>query len=274
MHRSGTSALAGLTTLLGATPPATLLKPARDNPRGFWESREVMTVLESLFEASGHRWFNCFTFAADRLPAEVQAGIGQRLAAVLDTEFGDAAFFVLKDPRLCLSVDFWLPLLPATPRVLLMLRHPGEVVGSLEVRERFAPSVSAALWLHYMLEAEHRTRAMRRGFVAYDALLKDWRRALARASAAAGIVWPRAPAEVSAQEAELIDPGLRHHAVAAHAMPAVPAPLDRWIARSWTLLSDVAELGPDPEWLEELDQIRAEFGACRSFIGVGGSAGG
>ena len=41
MHRSGTSAIAGVSHLLGAAAPATMMEPAADNPTGFWESETI-----------------------------------------------------------------------------------------------------------------------------------------------------------------------------------------------------------------------------------------
>lgn len=44
MHRSGTSSVAGALAMLGAQPPKTLLAPSDDNPKGFWESWEIIQV--------------------------------------------------------------------------------------------------------------------------------------------------------------------------------------------------------------------------------------
>ncbi|MBN8928910.1 MAG: hypothetical protein BGO51_11770 [Rhodospirillales bacterium 69-11] len=262
MHRSGTSALAGLCTRLGAAPPARMLAPAADNPRGFWESRMVMGVLDSLLKATGHSWYDCLTFGVAEVPDAMRAALQAQLAETLEEEFGDAPCYVLKDPRLCVSAEIWRPVLPAT-RALLMLRHPTEVARSLEARDAFTRELSLALWLHHMLEAEAATRTMRRGFVTYDGLLADWRGMLTRAGAAAGIAWPVSPATADLGAEDLLDTDLRHHAEPAEAAIDLPGPIGSWVERSWFLLREVGSLGPDPDFLAELDAIRAAFALWR-----------
>ena len=56
MHRSGTSALSHAVTLLGATPAATLMPPAADNPRGFWESSVLAALNDRILAQGGSRW--------------------------------------------------------------------------------------------------------------------------------------------------------------------------------------------------------------------------
>src|SRR5690349_10750018 len=56
MHRSGTSATAGLLVRMGAQSPASLMRPNADNPRGFWESEAFWGFHERLLHAAGDRW--------------------------------------------------------------------------------------------------------------------------------------------------------------------------------------------------------------------------
>jgi len=43
--------------------------------------------------------------------------------------------WMLKDPRLCITVRTWLPLLEYTPAIVFQYRHPLEVALSLQKRE-------------------------------------------------------------------------------------------------------------------------------------------
>ena len=56
MHRSGTSSVAGTLALLGAAAPRTLMGPAQDNPKGFWESQVVTAFNDRLLAAAGSAW--------------------------------------------------------------------------------------------------------------------------------------------------------------------------------------------------------------------------
>ncbi len=70
---------------------------------------------------------------------------------------------------------------------VIAVRHPQEVSGSLAAFNRTSPELSSALWLKYTLLAERHTRGLRRVFVEYTNLLGDWRREIARISAALAI---------------------------------------------------------------------------------------
>jgi hypothetical protein len=48
MHRSGTSAVAGLLVRLGAQPPKTLMEGDADNRKGYWESTALCAFHERL----------------------------------------------------------------------------------------------------------------------------------------------------------------------------------------------------------------------------------
>ena len=57
MHRSGTSALAGVLSRLGVKLGENLLPAALGvNDRGFWEHEEIVGVHERILAALGHAW--------------------------------------------------------------------------------------------------------------------------------------------------------------------------------------------------------------------------
>ena len=56
MHRSGTSALAGVLSLCGASLPATLLPPADYNPKGFFESGAIVRAHQRLLAELEFSW--------------------------------------------------------------------------------------------------------------------------------------------------------------------------------------------------------------------------
>ena len=74
MHRSGTSSVAGALSLLGAAAPKTLLEPAPDNPKGFWESREIVQFNDRVLQAGQSWWNDWRDFDFDKISkADVQA---------------------------------------------------------------------------------------------------------------------------------------------------------------------------------------------------------
>jgi len=70
---------------------------------------------------------------------------------------------------------------------VIAVRHPQEVIASLEAKVQAAPDLASALWLKFNLLAERDTRDLPRVFVDYANLLDDWRREIKRISAALAI---------------------------------------------------------------------------------------
>src|SRR5665213_4590235 len=125
MHRSGTSAVAGALSLLGATPPATMLPAAVDNPSGFWEATSLLGVNDWILNENGASWYDCLEFDADGFGARTRAIALTLVMLCMKSEFGAAPLKLIKDPRLCLLLDLWLPALRAvgtSPIVVLVLR--------------------------------------------------------------------------------------------------------------------------------------------------------
>src|SRR5438552_705120 len=79
--------------------------------------------------------------------------------------FDDEPLAVLKDPRICRFVPFWLDVLGeigAQPRIVIPVRSPLDVAESLKLRNGFSSSKSLLLWLRHTLDAEAETRKLSR----------------------------------------------------------------------------------------------------------------
>lgn len=155
MHRSGTSALCAALHACGASFGSGLLGPMeRVNERGFWESAEVVALNERLLALTGASWYSVTSahlkidwtsspFDAERREAEVVLGRG----------FGPGPLEVVKDPRFCITLPFWLALckkmgLPTS--VCVMNRTPAEVCQSLEDRDGFPVGYGIRLLRTYL----------------------------------------------------------------------------------------------------------------------------
>jgi hypothetical protein len=268
MHRSGTSAMAGISHLLGAAAPAGMMEPAADNPMGYWESLTVTTLNESIFNAFGYAWYDSLAFDPGKIGAGSRTDLAAHCTSALTQEFGSTPLFVMKDPRFSLVFDLWLPTFAAmnvAVAPVLALRHPAEATSSMRRRDRMPLEIAAPLWLHYTLEAERLTRGRRRTVLSYDRLLRDWRGSLARITAEAGIAWPVPFDSAAAAIGEFLRPHLRHH----HAAPGKAAigrpPLCGWIAETYSALRGIEDGGGDAEHAR-LDQVRSEFAAWRACV--------
>jgi glycosyl transferase family 2 len=215
MHRSGTSLTAGVLRLLGADlGPADGFLPAdeRDNPKGYWEQRAVIDLnVELLARLSGS------SVAPPAFPSgwaarpeldELRARAKEILAA-----FDASRVWALKDPRLSLTLPFWLPLVDESAAIVC-LRSPRDVAASLRARDPGGPLDTrdwTVVWHEYTLSALEHAAPLPHELVFYD----DWfaKRdelldTLARLLAKLGHTPPTTP---PAELDEFLSENLRHH---------------------------------------------------------------
>ncbi len=265
MHRSGTSALAGALSILGAKLGEPLMEPRDgENTRGYFEHLEIYGFHQRLLEAVGVTWDD---LRSPRLEPgaplfDEQAG---ELAGLLRRCFGGGPMWAVKDPRACRFVPLWsaaLAELGCTPRYLVIFRHPDEVAASLRRRDRFSRDKSDLLWANHYLAAEAATRGARRVFCGYAELLKSPVRELTRIAAALGVEWPTSDGEVAEELREFLGKGLRHH-VACGSEITPRGRLGTIVPRLWQTLKGAASATPDEDACdslhEELDGLQASF---------------
>jgi hypothetical protein len=249
MHRSGTSALAGICHLLGAAPPGGMMEAAFDNPTGFWESMLITSLNETAL----------FRDETRRIMAEA-------FIHALGKEYGEAPFFVLKDPRFSLLLDFWMPVfsgLGIAVAPVLALRHPAEVTASLRRRDNMPIEIAAPMWLHYTLESERRTRGRPRVVQSYERLLQDWRACMQEIAAECGLAWPTPPDAAAAQVETFLQPHMRHHHASLGKLAVGRPPVAGWIAETYDALRCL-EHGESPVQYARLDQVHAAFAPWRA----------
>jgi hypothetical protein len=257
MHRAGTSLLGQSLGAVGCSPPRTLIGPSANNEGGYWESRLIQSFNDELLTASGSSWDD-WQPVPD--PAAQQEAAEARLAgarSLIEREFGDAALFVLKEPRICRLVPFWLKAMEGIDiRVILALRNPLEVAASLARRNGIEPGLAHLMWLSHMLEAEAATRGLPRVVAGYDALLADWQGAMRQIGTALKIDWP-GPAGDSGQ-GPLASEALRHHRHS-QADLAKAAGLPGGLVRAQAILQQWSQTGEDPADHAEIDTILAQL---------------
>lgn len=269
MHRAGSSAITRFLNFLGCTLPHTLLDANPTNPAGHWESDAVRAFNDDMLAEAGSSW-------SDWLPMHSQWAVSQTYrhnlqaaAKVLDAEFGDAALFVLKDPRICRFAGFWYEVLKERnieTVTLIPLRNPLEVAASLFKRDGMDPSVGQLLWLRHVLDAEFASRGHRRKFTHYEELLDDWNGLADRLGEALQIVWPRSKAAFATDAAGFLSHNLRHH-IQRRADIVENAVHSRWLRETYAILLRWIADGEDADGRVQLDAIRQAFNeAGENFI--------
>ncbi|TXH66902.1 MAG: glycosyltransferase [Thiothrix sp.] len=178
MHRSGTSALTRVFSLLGADLPKRLA-PAlpNNNETGFWESVDLMVEHDALLESAGSFWSDWTEFNPAWYASTEAFKYKKIIADILQTDFADSSLFVIKDPRICRFLPFWLSLLEeqaVKPFIIIPVRNPLEVAQSLKKRDGFPLSKGGLLWLRHVLDAVYYAQACPTAFLSYEQLMQDW----------------------------------------------------------------------------------------------------
>ena len=266
MHRSGTSALARVLSLLGCDLPKTLMEPVPDNNElGFWESRPICDFNDEILASAGSAWDDWREFDSGWYSSPVVHEFRERARELLREEFGDSRFFVLKDPRLCQLLPFWndaVSAFGAKPFVVSTIRNPLDVAMSLEARDGIDRSIGYLLWLRSVLEAELASRNLERTYLRYEALVSEPHNALDLMGHSLGISWPRrVSADTELDIDEFISPESRHQRAEDDAFLANPR-LSSWIKSSFQIFDrwtrgDVRRFDS-----AKLGQIRSAFNAA------------
>jgi GT2 family glycosyltransferase/glycosyltransferase involved in cell wall biosynthesis len=265
MHRSGTSAMAGLLAQNGAGLPDNLMAAGVDNPTGFWESADVAELNDQILRSRDSRWDDIFS-GVTRPLAEIDDPIRlDQAKSLIERHFHQAPLIVLKDPRISVLSRFWHTVLIEAgydPRYILMVRHPLEVAQSLTTRNQFSREKGIILWSSYMIAAERGSRNLKRIFVSYDSLLQDWRSVLDRVESELGARLPRRTSKASLEADQFLQTSMRHHTAAPTvALDAIWPPakaLYDWFDAA-TKGDHGPNLGPDQAF-EELAQSSKIFG--------------
>ncbi|MBV2186329.1 MAG: glycoside hydrolase family 99-like domain-containing protein [Rhizobium sp.] len=262
MHRSGTSALAGLLSLLGAQPPKTLIQGDASNERGYWESNVLGRFHDRLLASAGSVWSDWGAFSQTWYASLQAEEYREELPGLLTKEFGDARLFIIKDPRICRISPFWLRVLgdlDIEPKIILPIRNPLEVAQSLNKRDDMPITEGLLLWLRHCLDAEVATRTVSRCFLRYDDLLRDWRGVVEKISRNLDVALPRWSAETQLSADDFITDSLRHNAVSQNELD-VRRDVFEWVRGAYAAFEKLVESdGADVSALERLDEIRREF---------------
>jgi hypothetical protein len=124
MHRSGTSMVTRLINMMGAwfAEEGQSLGFAKDNPKGFWERKDVLALNDELLSLNNCQWNRVDGWNRASLRQAPEALARRMKSVVLDLDAHRP--WVLKDPRMCLTFPYWQPLLevPTTCRCITALR--------------------------------------------------------------------------------------------------------------------------------------------------------
>lgn len=269
MHRSGTSMTASVAAALGAASPSTLMAPNAHNVRGFFESQPIMELNDEILLSVGSTWPSWRPLSPGWEQSAAARDFLPRMVRLLNSEFGDAALVLVKDPRICRLHALWVEALQeiaCRPRHVLVVRSPLEVALSLQARDGFTLIHGLLLWLRYNLDAERVTRGGPRAVLVWSQVLENWRLEMLKAGAQTGLEWPRPIEAAGVLIDQMIDPALRHHEDDAEG-PALDPRVPVLVLRAYTALKQLAQAPHSEGACVELDEIEAAYAQATDLLG-------
>lgn len=171
MHRSGTSLLTRVINMMGAYcgPEHLFLGADTHNSSGYWERQDVVRINEQLLELMSLSWYapGHEDLAAITIPDTISKIISRLLLGI------DAHRpWIIKDPRMCLTLPVWRPHLEL-PVAVVCSRHPKYIAQSLCRRNRMPLEYGVALWERYSVSCLRAVCALPKIFVRHEEILES-----------------------------------------------------------------------------------------------------
>jgi len=175
--RSGTSALAGILHILGICMGKALLPPAEDNPKGFYENKDITEFNDlKLLPAIKSSWDDISPIHSRVINELLKRNdLIAEAINIIERHYSDEIIFGFKDPRVANLFPFWervLKILDIGIKIIIPYRDPIEVALSLQKRNNFSIEKGLLLWAKRSLYAEYYSRNYKRVFINYDDLLE------------------------------------------------------------------------------------------------------
>ena len=187
-HRSGTSLCAAAVESLGADACLGKHYANEENQKGFFEHPEIVDFNNRLLEFLGGSWDNPLFDGAAHLAGRDLNQWENDAAALITVLYGAAPVAVLKDPRMCQLLPFWVEVFSgagyASENVYYIhtLRDVAEVSLSQKSRAQANPDFyeigrsldeAAALWLSLSAQAVSAGRDLNVIYLSYATLIEE-----------------------------------------------------------------------------------------------------
>ncbi|MGH6760496.1 MAG: sulfotransferase family protein [Phyllobacterium sp.] len=270
MHRSGTSALTRIVSLLGATLPKNLLGAHLSNQTGHWEPEELIKLHDQMLVEGGSSWHDWRAFDIASLGEDRAAFYLNEIKRLIIEEYGSSELFVLKEPRICRFVPLLeraLGELGIDVKYIVIQRNPLAVASSLNKRDGLPLDYAALLWLRHALDAEASTRGRTRVLLSYEDFLDDWEAAVRNIGDELAIDWPRKISEAEEDISKHLSRDFQHHRQTALELDASPF-VAEWTRDAYkALIALEGDATHGKKALDRLQHIRMELERASQNLG-------
>ena len=214
MHRSGTSYLAQTLSFMGLELPNSIQPGSPDNLKGHFESLKITQFHDNLLNELNFSW-DTFIFPPESwFSSEYAERSIQELTKNFQREFPGSGPILLKDPRLSLFLPLWKKFVGITDLedfYIVPLRHPLEVVASLDKRNKIGASRSCLIWLNYLFNAEKYSRGEKRSFIHFPEWSQDLEQTIDKIEHDIGTDFPKKHKKNLVKAKKEFEQSLVHH---------------------------------------------------------------
>jgi hypothetical protein len=231
--RSGTSLLAHLLNILGGKLPEQLLGAGRGNPLGHWEPMRILELDDEILRKLGRTFHDPGPIPPNWFRSKEAYHFEERISKEIVSSYGDASLLLIKEPRICRLAPLYLDALDALgiePLIILLVRHPVEVMQSFQKRDGGDMRTHELRWLRHLIESEEASRTCRRVWTSFDQVLDKWQETTQSIAQGLGINWPNEPELVAAEMTKIVRKRHRHFQITHDPAPVALGPL---ATRAW-----------------------------------------
>jgi GT2 family glycosyltransferase len=159
--------------MLGAYlgPEYKIAYPAPDNPKGFWERKDVVRLNDLILQAGGCQWDTVLEFDWKRISIEQKHSFQCKIERII-TAIDANRPWLIKDPRMCITFPLWKDALEI-PICVHIYRNPLQVANSLYKRNNIPIPIGMALWEYYTIAALNNSYGLPNILVAQESLIKN-----------------------------------------------------------------------------------------------------
>lgn len=107
MHRSGTSLVARGLYALDVEMGNSLLQPLHDNPKGFWEDKEIVRINDALLAIHGRKWDSIEWDEISKYAGRKYEKLRKAARSHIQDNYISSKLWGFKDPRTVRLLGFW-----------------------------------------------------------------------------------------------------------------------------------------------------------------------
>ncbi|MEI6337473.1 MAG: hypothetical protein WCQ57_02680 [Verrucomicrobiota bacterium] len=269
MHRAGTSAITRSLQVLGARLGDQFCDPQEDNPKGFWEDKDLMDLNVEMFDSLGMAWNRLTPITKEEVATLMERGFLEKAHGFLNKKLGRGGIVALKHPGTAKIFPFWKEAFARCEcevNYLLTVRHPLSVAKSLARRDGIQKCYGTLMWLAHVIPSLSVPKGSRALVTDYDLFMSNPTSELGRIAHCFQLEVK--PGELKSYLDEFLDSGLRHSSFVLSDLetdPDLPSLVSEVYRGLRDLASDRVRL-EDSKSVDMIHRWAAEFEGFHPFL--------